>query len=48
MDVGALVIPQIIPKDANWLTGSLRAQMNKVAWLMWAERVRVTSFVWLK
>lgn len=36
MDVGALVIPQIIPKDANWLTGSLRAQMNKVAWLMWA------------
>lgn len=35
MDVEALVIPEIIPpKGANWLTGSLRAQMNKVDWLM--------------
>lgn len=39
MDVEALVIPEIIPKDANWLTGSLHAQMNKVDWLMWTGRV---------
>lgn len=39
MDVEALVSPRIIPEDANWLTGSLRAQMNKVDWLMWTDRV---------
>lgn len=39
MDVEALVIPEIIPEDANGLTGSLRARMNKVGWLMWTDRV---------
>lgn len=34
MDVEALVITEIILNDANRLTGSLRAQMNKVDWLM--------------
>lgn len=39
MDVEALVVPEIIPEDANRLSGSLHAQMNKVAWLMWWKQL---------